>query len=213
MTFKQTLDQQVIEKRGIVTDKKSQKKQFDNMVIRQVEDFKKDEHQQKLEDKQKVFQQKNVRDQQYYELIKQKQDAKIVNKEYEQKLVDDNKEQLRKEKEKKIKKKIDFMEEFHKASKINDDNNMIKVDLKEQERLRDVILQVEAIARVDRIERQRKEEYEVREARIATHMKASEQGAVAEDNKKMLYLQQMIITNEVKKKQKDYLDDELKRKK
>lgn len=44
-------------------------------------------------------------------------------------------------------------------------------------------------------------------------MKLSEQNAVAEENKKAQYLQQMIEINEAKKKQQDYLDEEIKKKK
>lgn len=210
--FKQTLDQQVREKRGLVNEKQSQKKQFDNMVIRQVEDYKKDSEQKKQDEMKKLLQQKNVREQQYLELIQKKQDALLSKKEYERKMVNELNDQLRRDKEKNIKKKLDFMEEFHRASKINQDNKLIKVDLKEQERLFDIQLQKEAIERVDRLERERREEYVAREARIAAFMKASEQNAVAEDNKKHMFLQQMIDQNEAKKQHQDYLNDELKKK-
>ena len=53
---------------------------------------------------------------------------------------------------------------------------------------------------------------DARETKIATFMKATEQGAVAEDNKKLLFLQQMFDENEVKKQHRDYLDDEMRRK-
>ncbi len=55
MTFKQTLDQQVKEKRGLKNEKNTEKKHFDNMVIRQVEDYKKDTEQQKQDDLKKLL--------------------------------------------------------------------------------------------------------------------------------------------------------------
>jgi hypothetical protein len=64
--------------------------------------------------------------------------------------------------------------------------------MKEQERLRDIQLQKEAIARVEKGERDRKQEFEARETKIATFMKATEQGAIADDNKKFVFLQQMF---------------------